>query len=116
MRTESTDSGDLAGLFASAISDLADGNLMFPAPFDLASSAALAANVDSGEIAEKLFAVTAQRDTGYRVVIYATAPGVEDREVVNTTVTSTGLLLVLLDELIEEKLARTDEKETPSGG
>lgn len=102
--TESTDSdeGDLAALFAQAICSLAQGNLMFPPPFDLASSAALAANDDLGEIAEKLYEVTAQRDTGYRVRIHATAPGVPDREVINCTVTSTPTLIALLDTLIDE--------------
>src|SRR3954468_19524437 len=102
--TESTDSDedDLATLFAAAICSMAQGNLMFPSPFDLASSAALAANEDTDRIAEKLFEVTAQRDTGYRVEIYATAPGVDDREVICCTVPSTPTLLALLDSFIEE--------------
>lgn len=111
--TESTDSDedDLAALFASAIATLADGMLMFPFPFDLASAAALAVNDDTGDLAEQLFSVTAQRDTAYRVAIYATAPGVGDREVLSTRVPSTSMLVALLDTLIEERIEQAHDDE-----
>lgn len=103
--SESTDSDDdLDGLFAQVVSALTRGGLLFPPPFDLATAAALAANLDVGKIAEQLFEVTAQRNTGYRVAIYATAPGVEDREVIDTAVDSPDLLITLLDGLLEELL------------
>lgn len=88
---------------------------MFRPPFDLATSAALAANIDGGSTAQQLFDVTAQRDTGFRVEIHAVAPGVPDREVIKTTVASTSLLIELLDGFIEEQLARNEEGD-PSGG
>lgn len=115
--TESTDSGDdLDALFARVVSALTRGGSLFPPPFDLASAAALAANIDRSQIAERLFDVTAQRDTGYRVTIYATAEGVDDREVIDTTVDSSTLLVTLLDGLIEELLDRESEEGDPSGG
>lgn len=115
--TESTDSNDdLDALFARAVAALTDGGSLFSPPFDLASAAALAANIDRSEIAHRLFEVTAQRDTGYRVAIYATAEGVADREVIDTKVDSTALLIILLDGLIEELLSREPEEGDPSGG
>lgn len=112
--TESPDA-----LFMAVIASLAQGELTFPAPFDLATSAALAANIDTGRIANDLFDVTAQRDTGYRVEVYATAPGVADREVIATRVPSTALLVSLLDGLLEELCARhnasTEEGDTSGG-
>ena len=97
-----SDESDLAALFAAVIASLAQGMLSFPPPFDVATSAALAANLDTGRIAEDLFDVTAQRQTGFRVAIYATAPGVDDREVIETRVASPALLVSLLDGLIDE--------------
>jgi hypothetical protein len=109
--TESTDSDedDLAARFMAAVASLSEGELTFPSPFNLATSAALAANLDVGAIAERLFEVTALRDTGYRVAIYATAPGVADREVIDTDVRSTRLLISLLDGLIDEQCARLEK-------
>jgi hypothetical protein len=105
--TESTSSSDSEGLrelFMEIVSDLADGELTFPPPFDLAASAALACNIDVGAIAVKLFNATRQRDCGYQVSIQAISPDDESvaREIVNTTVPSTRLLLALLDGLMEE--------------
>src|ERR1041384_5367842 len=109
--TESTSSSDSEGLrelFMGIVSDLADGELTFPPPFDLAASTALASNIDVGVIALKLFQVTQQRDCRYRVSIHAISPDDEalDREIVNTTVSSTRLLFALLDGLMEELHAR----------
>lgn len=116
--SESTGSDDLDALFTSAVMSLAEGNLTFQPPFDLATSAALAANIDLGDLAQRLFDATAQRDTGYRISIHATAPGVPDREVVNTNVASTALLVALLDGLLDEYCPDDPHKmkETPSGG
>jgi hypothetical protein len=118
--TEPTDSGehdDLHTLFARITAALSDGDLTFQPPFDLATSAALAANADAGDIAQRLFDVTRVRDTTYLVQITEIAPGVSDREVVNTTVSGAGLLIALLDGLIEEQLARQNSEEgDPSGG
>lgn len=119
-RTDSTESDKdaLKAGFAKAVGALADGDLTFTPPFDLATSAALAANIDTGAIAQQLFEVTAQRDTGYRVEIYAVAPDVEDREILKTSVASTNLLIELLDGLLDEYLARQESNEEgdPSGG
>lgn len=113
--TESTGSDDLDALFASAVAPLAEGNLTFPSPFDLAASAALAANDDHGRLAVELFKLLALRDVSYRVTVHATAPGVPDREVVNTTVAGAATLVALLDGLLDE--ITTDPTEgDPSGG
>lgn len=107
-RGETTDSDedDLAARFARVIAVLARGELTFPAPFDLATSSALASNIDRGDLAERLFEVTASRQTGYRVAIYATAPGVPDRAVIDTAVPSTQVLIALLDGFLEEQEAK----------
>lgn len=114
--TESTDSDeqDLRALFLKIVSGLAEGELTFKPPFDLATSAALAANIDTARIAQALFDVTRLRDTAYRVSIHALAPGVPDREVINTEVSSTDLLIELLDGLLDELVG--DEEGDPSGG
>lgn len=109
--TESTSSSDSQGLrelFMGILSDLAEGDLTFPPPFDLAASAALASNIDVGVIALKLFNATQQRDCGYRVSIHAISPDDESlgREIVDTKVSSTRLLVALLDGLMEELTAR----------
>lgn len=105
------------------VSAVADGELTFPPPFDLASAAALQENIDLGELALQLFHATASRDTGYEVTIHALAPeGSEPlrREIINTTVASTSLLFALLEGLMDELEARSDEQNnperTPSGG
>jgi hypothetical protein len=88
---------------------LSDGGLTFPAPFDPATAAALGDNMDSGQLAERLFDVTAQRDCAYSVMIAALTPtSVEPvrRELINTTVNSTQLLFTLLEGLMDELEAR----------
>jgi hypothetical protein len=105
--TEST-SSDNDGLpedFVAAVVPLADGELTFPAPFDLASSAALALNTDVGDIAQRLFEVTAARETEFEVIIRAKSasqPDLPAREVIDTTVSGTRLLITLLESLIAE--------------
>ncbi len=114
---KSTGDGSREGLepdFATAVSSLAEGELTFPPPFDLSSSAALAANIDNGDGAVRLFDVTAQRDCQYDVQIFARMGGghgeeVRVREVINTQVPSTPQLISLLDDLIEELHARMEE-------
>lgn len=113
-RSESTDSGkddDLQEAFGRVIAKLSDGDLTFQAPFDLASSAALAANMDSGELAAALFRVTQSRETNYRVHIAAVVPDLEPRDVVNTTVSGEGLLVALLEGLIDEILSLQERRE-----
>lgn len=104
--TESTaDREGLKAQFQAAVAPLADGELTFQPPFDLASAAALADNIDSGRIAEMLFAVTALRDCGFTVHITAHSPAhpeLPDRELINTTVPSSRLLIALLDGLLNE--------------
>lgn len=91
--------------FLIAVSDLADGALMFPPPFDLATSSALAVNTDSGDLAEKLYDA-APRTCQFEVKITELAQGAGfepvRREVVNTVVFSTRLLLALLDSVAME--------------
>lgn len=97
------------------VADLAEGELTFPPPFDLASAVALGKNADRGELAENLFAATASRDCGYRVTISALTPEGDEplqREIINTTVASTNLLMTLLDGLLDELQARQDADPT----
>ncbi len=106
------DDRGLAADFAAAVSSLAEGGLTFDQPFDLPSSAALAANIDSGDGAQHLFDVTAARDCQYEVHISARLkdhPDVSAREVLNTSVPSTRLLISLLEDLIDELHARMQE-------
>lgn len=104
--TESTHSDrDGVQTFQDVISALAEGALTFPAPFDLPSSAALAANADTGVIAQELFRVTAARDCAYEVLIVAVPQGDEpvgERGVLDTKVTSKRQLINLLETLLEE--------------
>lgn len=113
---ESTGRRDgLRGDFASAVSSLADGELVFPPPFDLPSAAALADNLDLGEIAERLFAVTAQRQMTYTVTITGRSPQhpeMPDRVLVDTTVPSENLLIVTLETLLDELYARQNNERT----
>lgn len=98
------------------VAAVADGELTFPPPFDLSTSAALASNIDRGWLAQKLADVTASRDCGYEVSITALTPGVPDpmrREIINTTVSSTRLLFTLLESLMDELEARMDAAEHP---
>ncbi len=87
------------------IGSLTEGALTFPPPFDLSSSAALAANTDVGHIAHELFRVTAERDCAYEVLIRAVPHGDEqvgERGVLDTRVSSTRQLIVLLETLLDE--------------
>lgn len=106
------DRNDLAARFASAVSSLADGDLTFGRPFDLASSTALADNIDSGQNAQRLFDVTALRDLIYDIQIRARSPehpDVQPREVLCTEIGSTPLLISLLEDLIEELHGRMEQ-------
>lgn len=109
----------LLGDFARAVSSLSRGELGFPAPFDYPSSAALADNIDTGSIAERLFDVTALRQSAYEVVIRARSPQHPElpaREVINTVVPSEQMLIVLLETLLDELHDRTEtEGNTTSG-
>ncbi len=82
-----------------------EGELTLDPPFDLATSAALANNIDRGDLAENLFRITALRECAYEVTITAVAPGdgePERREIINTSVASTHLLFALLDDVLCE--------------
>lgn len=94
---------------------IARGGLTFPPPFDLASAAALAVNDDTGDIAARLFDITAQKLSRYRVTVTELADGVDEREVINTTVTGQPQLITLLDEFINE-LLEAQEKGGTCGG
>lgn len=107
----SNDRAEVRKRFARTVLSLAEGELTFPAPFDLATSGALASNVDADELALKLAAVTAQRDTSYEVKITAVVPNGDQslrREVIDTVVCSTELLIALLDGFLDELDARDD--------
>jgi hypothetical protein len=91
----------LAEEFFTIAADVAEGGLIMPAPFDVASSAALAANVDRGDMADKLFDVTAARDSKFLVHIVE-IQGDESREVINTTCIGQGPLFALLDDVMDE--------------
>lgn len=99
--SRSDDRDGLRARFWAAVSSLAEGELTFPAPFDLSASAALLANDDVGLMAEKVFALAAARDCAYEVVISCTASGMS-RDVVITRTASTGTLIALLEGLLEE--------------
>lgn len=113
LSSESTDSGesDLGGTFERIMGGLSDGDLTFQPPFDLATSAALAANMDKGDLAAALFKVTQARQTTFRVHIAAVAPDLQPRDVINTTVSGEGLLVALLEGLIEEILTMQEQHE-----
>lgn len=107
----------LQGKFAVAVSSLTGGDLGFPPPFDLSSSAALADNIDEGPIAQQLFDVTAQRQVSYTVVITGRSlqhPEMPEREVMNTTVPSERVLIALLEGFLNELYERqeTSRKDT----
>lgn len=112
--TESTadERHDLLAKFAAAVVSLAEGELTFKPPFDLSSSAALADNIDTGVIAEKLFDVTALRDMAFTVSIHEHSlrhPELPGREVIDTRVDSARLLVALLEGFLDEIYARHDE-------
>lgn len=103
----------LLARFAAAVSSLADGQLTFAAPFDFSTSAALADNIDFGDTAERLFAVTAQRQSGYTVRIFTNSsahPDLPEREVIDTRVPSDRLLIALLEGLLEELYDRQEQE------
>lgn len=103
--TESgSDSSGLHDQFMTVVAHLTRGALTFPAPFDLASSAALAKNDDTGALAARMFEATAARDCGYEVTITALTPDTDElrREIINTTVAGTALLFALLEGLMDE--------------
>jgi hypothetical protein len=107
----STDgTGGLIAAFMAAVAVLAEGELTFPAPFDLATSAALSDNVDEGLIAQRLFDVSVERECRYRVSIHELAPSdrpdAPSRALLDTTVQNSQLLLHLLDDLSSELQAR----------
>lgn len=91
--------------FFAVAADVAQGGLVMPAPFDVASSAALAANVDRGDMADKLFDVTAARESRFMVHIVE-VQGELTREVINTTCIGQGPLFRLLDDVMDEIEAR----------
>lgn len=91
--------------FFSVAAGAADGGLVMPAPFDVASSAALAANVDRGDMADKLFEVTAARNSQFKVHILE-IQGDDSRELINTTAIGEGPLFALLDAVMDEIEAR----------
>lgn len=109
---EQIEKRDGAVEFDTAVASLADGGLVFPPPFDLSSSAALAANLDIGSIAEELFTTTAARDSQFSVRIgelIGDQPELGQREILDTAVGSTTLLIALLEMLIVELRARQQE-------
>jgi hypothetical protein len=84
---------------------VADGGLVMPPPFDVASSAALAANSDKGEMADKLFDVTAARASMFEVRI-TEIQGDNRRDLVDTVCAGEGPLFQLLDDVMDEIDAR----------
>lgn len=113
----SSDSEGLESSFMGVVTSVTDGDLTFPAPYDLATSAALASNIDTGGLAEKLFDVTADRDCRYEVTVTALSPvGAEPpmrREIINTVAQSTQAMIALLDGLLDEIEARLDAEQNP---
>lgn len=116
------DSDGLQERFTSIVTALTEGELTFPFPFDLATSAALGSNLDSGWLATRLAEATAARDSGYEISIRELTPGDPAgprREIIGTSVSSTRQLFALLETLMDELQARAstvrsfDEKETP---
>ncbi len=103
------DQGDGPALgedFASVVGSLNGGELMFPAPFDLASSAALGLNSDDGDRALGLFDGTAStRRLGFRlrvdqvVLDHPDGPG---REVIDIVVTDVHQAKALIGMLAQE--------------
>lgn len=104
---EQTD--DAADGFDSAVAPLARGELLMPPPFDFASAAALARNIDMGHTAEQLFDFDSSRPVHFHVRIHAISPDqpeLGDREVVDTVAQGANPLLALLETLIEEIAAQ----------
>jgi hypothetical protein len=87
--------------FLEIAADVAEGGLVFPPPFDVASAAALAANEETGNTAEGMFAVTAARQSRYMVRIVEVQDEVE-REVVDTTCIGQGPLFALLEDVMDQ--------------
>jgi hypothetical protein len=104
---------EIAERFTEVVAGLANGSLLFPPPFDFATSLALAANIDLGALAQQLFDVTAARDTKYEVSIYACSGDHENvrRQIIDTTVASTQVLYALLEHVLDELDERAQEKQ-----
>lgn len=100
---------DLKEKFMKIAAGVAEGGLVMPAPFDIASSAALAANDDKGTTAEGLFEVTAARASRFVVHVVETN-GEDSRELLNTSCVGESLLFALLDDLMDELEARRDQQ------
>ncbi len=84
---------------------LGNGSLRLPAPFDLQTSAALAAHSTCGPNAEIAYAAVRQRiRTRFAVQIFEVVddPEVEDREIVGMAARDIGELVLVLDGLIQE--------------
>lgn len=96
---------DLEEQFLAIAVDVAEGALVMPAPFDVASSAALAANEQTGDAAEGMFTVTAARESRYEVRIVEVQDDVA-REVVDTTCNGQGPLFALLEDVMDQLEAR----------
>ena len=99
--------------FDEAISTLAEGEITFPAPFDYATSSALARNIDAGRIAELLFGVDRDRELDFRLTLFARSadqPELPEREIVNTVVGGKASLINLLDDLIEHLMQQQREE------
>jgi hypothetical protein len=106
---ESKPSGeDLEQEFMKVAAGVADGGLVMPAPFDVASSAALAANSEQGDIAGKLFDVTASRASRFAVHVVE-LQGQDTRELLNTTCIGETVLFQLLEDLMDEMEARREK-------
>jgi hypothetical protein len=96
---------EIAEQFFTVAAGVADGGLVMPAPFDVASSAALAVNDDRGDRADKLFDVTAARESKYEVRI-TEVQGEDSRDLINTTCIGQGPLFALLDDVMDDLEAR----------
>lgn len=108
------DSRSTDAAFATAIGSLTDGALLFPPPFDLASSAALARNATDGSDAVTQFPLN-RTGTQYRILIVEEpvdgTTGIEPRDIINCTVQDRHAAAALLGTLAEELML--DEDESP---
>jgi hypothetical protein len=103
--------GDVVGSalpddFTAAVGSLNGGELMFPPPFDLASSVALDANTDDGDLALGLFDGTANtRSLGFRLRVEQVLLDTPDgpvREVIDIVVTDVRQAKALIGILARE--------------
>ncbi len=91
--------------FSRTVGVLGDGSLRLPAPFDLQTSAALAAHTVGGPNAEIAYAAARQRTrTRFQVQIVEVVDesDVPGREILETTVRDVTELVIVLDGLIQE--------------